>query len=164
MQEYLSAANYLENAADLVETDFVGAGRKRLRKRLVMDGSFARPLKELHELSCGALEEVLEAFSERDVEGAHAVQRSKKGFDQQAAVAREALGKRLAETGGEHLDAYRVAVELIESLSRLHGLARRLAQAMLDVRKPDPASRAAQRQQRHREAMTAPPRRDEAAP
>jgi phosphate:Na+ symporter len=144
VQEYLSAANYLENAADLVEADFVSAGRKRLRDQLVVDDSVAEPLRELHERSWDALRSVLEAFRARDVEGAQAVLRSKEGFDRAAGVAREALGDQLTAAGGELLDTYRVAVELVESLSRLHTLARRLARAMLDFRKLDSASRAAE--------------------
>jgi len=65
-----------------------------------------------------------------------------RAFDGHAARVREILGRRLTETGGEVLDAYRVSVELIESSSRLHRLARRLAQAMVEVRKPGPATRA----------------------
>jgi phosphate:Na+ symporter len=142
VQEYLSVANYLENAADLVETDFVGVGRKRAQARLSVDSSLAAPVEDLHEGSWAALEGALKAFQERDVEAARGVLRSKRAFDRHAARVRETLGRRLTETGGEVLDAYRVTVELIESSSRLHRLARRLAQAMVEVRTPGPATRA----------------------
>ena len=130
----------------------MGAGRKRARARLDVDSSLAAPVEELHEQSCIAMEGALRAFHDRDVEAARAVLRSKKTFNPQAAQVRAALGRRLTETGGEVVDAYRVTVELIESSSRLHRMARRLARAMVEVRRPGPMTRA---------GRTSPGRREE---
>ncbi len=98
LQEYISAANSIENIGDMIETNIVAAGRERLQKHVALSERTRDLLQRLHEKVVGTVAEALQALYDTDLDRANAV------IDAKAEV------NRLAEAAERHL-AFRLAAE-----------------------------------------------------
>jgi phosphate:Na+ symporter len=126
----LEVANELERLADLVETDLVAAGHRRLDDAVrVSDPTRAR-LQELHGAIREVLDDTLAALGERDADAAERVVSSKAEFRERDRAAEAHLAERLAASGPTRVAAYTFEVELLESLRLVHRLCRRIARAV----------------------------------
>lgn len=133
IEEYVGVANYLENLGDVVETAFVPSGFKRLQQGTVLDPETRAPLDALHQAAVAALAQSLAAFSEEDPVQATSVLDSKDEFNRRADALRLRMARLLAAGGREALAAYRLMVEQVENLKRVHTLARRIARLVVST-------------------------------
>lgn len=131
--EYIAVANYIENMGDVVETNLVANGRERLEKNLTISESTLELLGPIHEKVCWSIETALEALAEQNVEKAESVARSKKDFNDLADDARGHLSKRLVADEPNRLEIFRIETDIIESFKRIHTLARRIADVVIEV-------------------------------
>lgn len=126
----LEVANELERLADVVETDLVAAGRRRVTDAVVVGDATRARLEELHAAILGALDGALAALGERDAAAADEVVGSKAEFRDRDRAAELHLAERLASAGPARVSAYTLEVELLESLRIVHRLCRRIARAV----------------------------------
>ncbi|MFC1575624.1 Na/Pi cotransporter family protein [Gemmatimonadota bacterium] len=137
MQEYIAVANYLENVGDSVATGMVAAGHKRIENGLAFPTEIVDLFGPLGELSTESIRSALLALQETGTEGARGVIGSKAIFDGEAEAVRTELWARLAAEEEESLQVYRLAMENVDNLKRIHTLGRRIAKAVLKAREPE---------------------------
>ncbi len=136
--EYIAAANYLENAADIVGASLVKSGRKRLAAQVPMSKGTIEMLRPLHAEALKAGKNALRAFAESDAALAEEVSRSKARSNKFAAAAQSHLMKRLVAEEPERLTAFRFESDIIDDYRRLHTLFRRLAKTVEEVETAEP--------------------------
>ena len=144
IEEYIGIVNYLENLGDVVESEFVSRGYKRLQHDKELDQELHTLLDHLSQSATQALVQSLSAFAADDPAKAEEVRISKDEFNRMAEAARLRMARHLAAGGREALANYRLAVELVESLKRIHTLARRLARIVFDTWEEGSSSRQAE--------------------
>ena len=137
IQEYISLANYLENVGDAVETGFVSLGYKRLEHAVEFSADTRRRLDKLEKTTITELNRSITAFAATEAEAAHEVITSKDPFNLLADEARVQLALALGRGADKGLAEYRLAIEHVENLKRLHTLARRIARVVLDFHQRD---------------------------
>ncbi len=133
IEQYIGVANYLENLGDVVETAFVPSGIKRLQQGKEPDPEVHGLLGPLGQAATDAFGHAVNAFSHEDPVQATAVLDSKDDFNRQADALRLRLGRALVAGGRESLGSYRLAIEHVENLKRVHTLARRVARLVVDA-------------------------------
>ncbi|MDX1698945.1 MAG: Na/Pi symporter, partial [Thiohalobacterales bacterium] len=126
LYQYLGAANYLENIADIVETGIAGDSIKRLENDLEFDDKTSGILKEIYKELYMAGELTLEALLGDDVEKAQQVIESKKRFNGMIEHAHSHLFLELASEKTDRLALYKLTNSTIENFRRLHNLFRRI--------------------------------------
>lgn len=132
IQEYLSIANYFENVGDVVETGFVSSGYKRLEMNVEFHTKTIRQLMELYSFATAELERSVKSFIKRDISAALKVLKSKHEFNELADRALHELTKQFGQNPKERLSEYRISMEHIENIKRVHTQSRRIAQMFLD--------------------------------
>jgi phosphate:Na+ symporter len=132
IQSCLAISNYLENIADVVESGFVASGHKRIELDVSYREDIADPLRGLHRETVALIGTALAAFLARDPVSAQRVLDSKEEFNRHTDRIRLHLARTLG--GGERvaLLAYRLSLDNLENLKRLHTLARRIARVVVD--------------------------------
>jgi phosphate:Na+ symporter len=135
VQEYLSIANYLENVGDIVESGFVTSGYKRLEMNIEFHASTIRQLDALHAYAVREFECAIKAFIKRDISSALKVLESKSEFNELVDKARNDLSKLLGKDAKGRLSEYRISMEHVENIKRIHTLSRGIAQMFLDFQK-----------------------------
>ena len=140
VQEYFGVANYLENVGDVVETAFVSLGYRRIEAGAGFDAETTRRLEELAGHATGAFGKATTSFAETDLEAAQQVLASNEAFNRLAADVRNRIVRLMAEGTDAGLVRYRLAVEHVDGLKRIHTIARRIAGAVLDAHRVDDAT------------------------
>jgi phosphate:Na+ symporter len=125
----LDVANELEQLADLVETNLVATGRRRIRGGVAVSAPTLEILGQLHTTVLDALDDSLAALGERDADAADRVVESKSELKEVEAGLLRHLTDRLAAPEPRRVAAYSVEIDLVEGLRRAHGSCRRLARA-----------------------------------
>ena len=136
--EYIAAANYIENIGDVIQTNLVSDGRKRLDQSLSISESTRQLLGPLHNKVCWSLQTAFQALTEQDEQKAVAVVKSKKEFNKLADESRIHLARRLVTDEPDRLETFRIETNVIDNLKRIHTLARRIANVVMEVTKPSP--------------------------
>jgi len=134
--DYLVAANNMESTADLVATNLVGAGLKRLEVGFHVSEMTREKLGALHERVLKAVQLTFQALDARDAGMAGQVIGAKGEINRFADDAESHLARRLAADEPDRLSLYRFESELIEYLKRAYYFAKRIAKALAthDVR------------------------------
>ncbi len=131
IQEYIGVANSLENVGDVVESGFVPLGYRRLELGVQYGEDTRDLLRQLFEKASGEFDRSIRSFIEEDLEAADAVVRSKESFNNLADKARIQISLALSRGSEKGLDEYRLAIEHVENLKRIHGLARQISRVSL---------------------------------
>lgn len=131
IQEYIGVANYLENVGDWVESGFVPLGYKRLELGVQFGDDTRAHLERLAGQAVHDFEMAIVSFIDEDLDAAQAVVKSKESFNQLADTARAHLSGGLSRARENGLDEYRLAVDVVENLKRIHTLARRISRVSL---------------------------------
>lgn len=124
---YLSAANYLENIGDMVETSLVEAGLQRCAAGLTISPVTEEMLSEFHQAVCAGVDLAIRALVDRDPEVAREVTAAKPRIEKLAQRADNHLSKRLVAGEPNRLVAFRLESEIIEYLKRIFYFAKRIA-------------------------------------
>jgi len=133
LQNYLAAANYLENIGDVIETNLVDTGRTRQHTNLAISPATLARLRALHEKVCWAVERAIQALAEDDAQVAREVQAAKGEITRLAEDTEDHLSRRLAAEEPDRVAIFRLESELIEYLKRLYYFAKRVAKNVAEV-------------------------------
>ncbi|MBL3600940.1 MAG: Na/Pi cotransporter family protein [gamma proteobacterium endosymbiont of Lamellibrachia anaximandri] len=123
----MSTINNLENLADLIETDLVGLGYKRLEENLQISQETQRMLNHLHTQVSQAVELALQAVKLQDTNRADQVTGMKTTVQQLFDAATNHQATRLVADEPNRLQAYTLEVEIIEKLRRIYYFSKRIA-------------------------------------
>ncbi len=133
LHDYLSAANYMENIGDIIETNLVETGRERLRLGLEISPQTKKYLQEFHDKVCWAVEHAIQALVGNDRAIAQEVLKAKSEISFLAEKADHHLSRRLSANEPNRLAAFRVESEIIEYLKRMYYFAKRIAKLVAEL-------------------------------
>lgn len=127
MNSYLATANYLENIADMVETNLMEAGRQRLNANLSISRETQAMLEQFHREVAHQVEHAVRALVTSDHALAGEVIRAKSAINKLSSEAEARLYRRLGADGPDRMMTFHLESELIEYLKRMYYFAKRIA-------------------------------------
>jgi len=127
----MSAANHIENIGDLIETDLVQIGRRRIEERIHVSPETTRLLKSFHNKVDHSIELALEALINEDVEIAHKVIDMKHTIASDATAISAFGATRLLGEGENRHHTYSREMETMERLQRIYYFAKRIAKGVI---------------------------------
>ena len=133
VQDYLALTHYVENMADIVETNLVALGLERIESGVQISAATQDVLRPLIDKVTWAAEQALVASDTRDAELARLVIGAKSEVTRLAEIASGHLMRRLAADEPNRLSAYRIEAELVESLKRLYYVAKRIGKVVAGI-------------------------------
>lgn len=125
----MDAANNLEAAADIIETNLVGLGLTRVEQGLVVSAMTREVLESLHAAVAEGLGCAMKAVTERDVDAAHRVEHLKNEIASLERSAAVHQARRLVADAPDRVATYRFEIDVIANLKRIHYLSKRTARA-----------------------------------
>ncbi|HEC16461.1 MAG TPA: Na/Pi cotransporter family protein [Sedimenticola sp.] len=128
--DLMTAANNLENIGDVIETDLVELGHKRIDEGVVISQMTQEVLFQLHQAVAESIDLLLDAL-EGDREAAERVIAMKQHIGRLADAAALHEAKRLAAEEPKRLQAYTIETSIIEKLKRIYYFAKRTARVTL---------------------------------
>ncbi|MDH3675117.1 MAG: PhoU domain-containing protein, partial [Anaerolineae bacterium] len=136
--DYLSAANYIENIADVIETNMVDVGLARLEQHVRVSPGTRELINELHDQVYRAIEQSLQALVESDGDLAEQAIAAKGEINALAQATQNYVALRLTAAEPNRVATFRLESELIEYLKRIYYFAKRIAKLTAGT---DPADR-----------------------
>lgn len=127
LHDYLAAANYMENIGDMIETNLLDAGKRRLRTNLDVSPKTEELLRALSKEVTRATERSIRAIVSNDLDSAREVTESKPEVNRLASIAEIHLSRRLTADEPNRLAVYRLESEIMEYLKRMYYYAKRIA-------------------------------------
>jgi len=124
---FMGAANNLENIGDIIETDLVELGHKRLDEEVIISQKTQKVLINLHETVSRAVDLAIQAVIEGNNEAAQQVISMKASINRQADAAALYEAKRLIAEEPKRLQAYTIEMDTIEKLKRIYYFSKRMA-------------------------------------
>ena len=134
----MDLANLVEAAGDVVETNLVGRGRRRVEGLLLISPETQKVIEELHACVVDAVHGSVLAVAERDAERALEVVAAKPRVQQLATNAAIRVAARLGAAEERRLPTYSLEMDMIEDLRRVFYFAKRIAHGV--VREQEPAA------------------------
>ncbi|MDJ0523223.1 MAG: Na/Pi cotransporter family protein [Planctomycetota bacterium] len=128
----LTVANYLENMADVVETNLVSAGLRRTRHDVQISEGTQEFLDALTDRVVWAVRRSVRSVRRNEPSAAQEVIAAKGEIMKLADDANDRLMERLGAPEAHRMDAFRVESELVEALKRIYYLARRIAEMVAE--------------------------------
>lgn len=129
----VSAADSLENIGDIVETNLVGMGRRRLDTMVGHQPERVAVIREVHHAVVAALREAVDSLLDPDGTRAQAVLDRKPQLNARIDGAVTGFVRRLDGTDRRALLAHTLEVDMTEALRRVYDITRRLARARLGL-------------------------------
>lgn len=136
----MSIANALENIGDVIETDLVLIGLRRIEGDVVVSAPTQQLLRDLHARTVDAVHLAIKAASAGDAEAARRVVAMKAGVQALAHQAAEHGAHRLTAKEPNRLRAYTREMEMVERLRRIYYFAKRIAKLVLEEQEAAPQS------------------------
>ena len=127
LHHYLSAANYLENIGDMVETNLVEAGYQRLDADLTISQGTRNILHSLQTEVSNTVSMAIDALITENQTTAQAVIDAKPHINRLANEADAHLSQRLIVDEPKRIIAFHLESEIIEHLKRMYYYAKRIA-------------------------------------
>ncbi|HMO36881.1 MAG TPA: Na/Pi symporter, partial [Gemmatales bacterium] len=131
LEACLSAVNYLESAGDIISSNWITQGFRRLEHQLRLGQDVEKKFTELQKYVAGHLNHAIIAFVEKNVDMAEQVLKSKAEFQMLSQNLQEYLRQGLLLQDTKQVRLFQMEIDLISQLQRLHYLARRLAKLSL---------------------------------
>lgn len=125
-------SNNLESIGDVIETNLVDAGLKRLELNVAISNTTLELLQPLHDQVNDAFRSVLRALDTEDRDSAQHALESKQSVFELADRINLHLTRRLVADEPNRLATFQVETEIIEHYKRLNTLTRRMARATLE--------------------------------
>ncbi len=123
----LQVANHLEQIGDVIETNLVKIGHQRIEEGVVVSEPTQAVIERYHQEVARALKTAVEAIREGDKEAALKVKAMKRSMAELAEeTARHEVG-RLVVNEPNRLQTFTREMEIIENLSRIYRLCRKIA-------------------------------------
>ena len=137
VMKLLPVANHLEQIGDVIETNLVKIGRQRIEEGVVVSEPTQAVIERYHSQVARALKTAVKAISEEDKEAALTVKEMKQEMAELAEeTARHEVG-RLVVDEPNRLKTFTREMEMIENLSRIYRLCRKIARVQW-VEEPTP--------------------------
>jgi phosphate:Na+ symporter len=133
LHDYMSAANYIENIGDVIETNLVDVGQERLRHNIQISTSTQDVLRPLTQKITWAVEKSIEALVSADRATAEEVENAKDEINRLADKAERHLALRLTAEEPERLAVFRLESEIVEYLKRVYYFAKRIAKVTIEI-------------------------------
>jgi phosphate:Na+ symporter len=133
LQGYLSAANYIENIGDVVETNLYTLGKERLKSDQAFNEKLDEFTKPYFNKVIASLNEAIKSLTEGDLQKAENVIESKSEITALADKALDHLSSRLHKEKDLELSEFRIQTDVIENFRRIYYLAKRLAKVVLSM-------------------------------
>jgi phosphate:Na+ symporter len=127
----MRATDNLESIGDVIETNVVGIGKDRLEKHLEVSDAAKSMLTELHAVVTKALAFAVQAVRDEDQRAAQEVVALKGEVDRRVDEALAHQAGMLAEEDPKRVAIFRLEMELVEKLKRIHTLSKRIARGVL---------------------------------
>jgi phosphate:Na+ symporter len=127
---YMEAVNDLENIGDIIETDLVALGLKRIDGNVAVSDQTREVLEELHVRVFQAVEASIEALVESDQPAAQEVIALKQEIGRLMDSAGEHQVQRLVADEPNRLVNYALEVDVIEKLKRIYYFSKRVAKVV----------------------------------
>ena len=127
LMKLLQVTNHLEQIGDVIETNLVKIGRQRIEEGVVVSEPTQAVIERFHHQVSRALETAVKAITEEDKEAALMVKEMKQEMAELAEeTARHEVG-RLVVDEPNRLQTFTREMEMIENLSRIYRLCRKIA-------------------------------------
>ncbi|MBT8383664.1 MAG: Na/Pi cotransporter family protein [Ignavibacteriaceae bacterium] len=130
LQGYLSAANYIENIGDVVETNLYTLGKERLKSDQEFSEKLDQFTKPYFNKVIESLDLSINSLTEGDLKKAELVIEAKSEVTELADNALDHLSKRLHSEKNLELSEFRIQIDVIENFRRIYYLAKRLAKTV----------------------------------
>ena len=127
LHRYLATSNYMENIADMVETNLMEIGRERLRTGLIISDATMQLLNHFHQEVSLQVSQSIEALITNDHTTAKKVIGAKPTISQLSTEAEKHLSRRFSADEPQRMVAFRLESEMIEYLKRMYYFAKRIA-------------------------------------
>jgi phosphate:Na+ symporter len=128
---YITVAGYLEYIGDMVETNLVAVGRRRLEQQLHISADTEALLAALHQRVCWAVESAVESLITANPFLAETVVVAKDEINELAGAAQLYMGRRLTVDTPDRLAVFGIESEVVEYLKRVYYFAKRIAKISL---------------------------------
>ena len=130
LQGYLSAANYIENIGDVVETNLYTLGKERFKSDVEFSKSTDEYIKPYYQKVIFTLDEAIKSLIQGNLKKAESVIESKTEITELADRALDHLSSRLHKEKDLELSEFRIQTDIIENFRRIYYLAKRLAKVV----------------------------------
>ncbi len=121
----------LENIGDIIETDLVALGQKRIEQGVMVSAQTQDVLNALHAEVSKAVAQAIDAVTQEDQHKAQEVIAAKLDITKLVEAAESHQAKRLIAEDPGRLQAYAVEVDIIEKLRRIYYYAKRIAKSVV---------------------------------
>ena len=125
----LAAANDLENIGDLIETNLVTIGTRRLVQEVIISDATRAVIEDFHGAVVRAFDGAMSAVTTKSGEARRVVTAMKKEINRLADSAAVHEAGRLVAKEPNRLPAYTVEVGILENLKRIYYFTKRLARS-----------------------------------
>jgi phosphate:Na+ symporter len=129
----MGAVNDLENIGDIIETDLVLLGHKRIEENVSISKSTLAVLENLHETIALTVELACKAVADNDQKAAQEVISKKGDITRFMESASMHEARRLVAEEPNRLAAYTLEIDILEKLKRIYYFAKRMAKAVMPV-------------------------------
>lgn len=126
----MDAVNDLENIGDVIETNLVELGRRRIEKGVFVSEPTQDVLNGFHTVVARAVDAAIEAVAENDLDAAKSVTSLKKEITALANSAAIHESRRLVLDEPNRIEAYTIEIDITEKLQRIYFFARRMARTV----------------------------------
>ena len=132
LMHLMDAANDLENIGDVVETNLVELGRRRIGKGVAISKPTQVVLSDFHAVVMDGVSAAIRAVANDDHEAAQAVTGMKREIMRIANSAASHEAQRLVANEPQRIEAYTVEMDIAEKLQRIYYFARRMARTVIE--------------------------------
>lgn len=123
----MEAANDLESIGDIIETNIVGLGRRRLHEHVTISPATREVLARFHTVVTRALDSALMAATQKNLRASEFVINMKDEVNQLADSAALHEARRLVAAEPNRLQAYTIEVDVLSNLKRIYYYTKRIA-------------------------------------
>ncbi|MCC9609422.1 Na/Pi cotransporter family protein [Blastopirellula sp. JC732] len=124
IQTLILVANYLENSGDLIETNLVTQGKRRIKRKVSLPPAVVQ--EPLEKIVLESMQAAVQAIRPDDQKVPIEIESRQALVDQLAEEATEKLALQLVEGGEEAIQPFRIQTDLINVLKRLFHNAKRI--------------------------------------
>ncbi|MBT3603925.1 MAG: Na/Pi cotransporter family protein [Candidatus Latescibacteria bacterium] len=133
LHDFMSAANYMENIGDIIETNLVTSGQERLQNNLQISAGTQEVFHPLTQKITWAVEKSIESLVSANRPLAEEVENAKEEINGLAEKAERHLTTRLTAEEPERLVIFRLESEIVEYLKRVYYFAKRIAKVTIEI-------------------------------
>ena len=126
----LNVVNDLENIGDILETNLVSLGQRRLDRGVVVSAATRDVIAEFHAMVLEAFDAAMRAVRERDRDAVRRVLDVKDRINEKASSAALYEAHRLVAEAPNRVATYSIETDIVENLKRVYYFTKRVARAV----------------------------------